>query len=398
VRALALAIVFASPLAHADDCDLLDPAPGTGATQLAESFDRCLGDPDCVRVIPPPPRERHGFIAGGQATFGTLNQAHSDGDTLAAGELSASGRAGWRSGVQACGSTDVIAGTETRGDTAFHVVFPWPFFETGMIGVEQQWQLRPRLDSSRIYLRRLYSATQAEAGMAPVAWAHPDGGAAAILPVRVTSMRRDQDRSDATLETIHFSLYESRHPDRHTELLPITLTTMYPHGVGEIGGIASSELANIGAIALTRSHGDLTYELAIGGLGASRPIKAPVAGKLGITYGPWSASVERAAYLAMDDTITIENRIAAGVHEGMWRAAAFAALTHTSTEPRSQLTGGGSAGMDVSLPEKLQLALDVEVARSYYARLDADPEPRPELAGTGTVRLTRHFTVNPTAH
>jgi hypothetical protein len=100
----------------------------------------------------------------------------------------------------------------------------------------------------------------------------------------------------------------------------------------------------------------------------------------------------------MDDSITVEDRVDAGFHEGMWRAAAFAALTHTSTEPKPQLTGGGSAGVDVSLPEQLKLALDVEVARSYYARLDADPEPRPELAGVGTVRLTRHFTVNPTAH
>ena len=73
-------------------------------------------------------------------------------------------------------------------------------------------------------------------------------------------------------------------------------------------------------------------------------------------------------------------------------------MTRTTADASPQLTGGGSAGMDVDLPQKLKLALDVEVARSYYARLDSDPEPRPELAGTGTVRLTRHFTVNPTAH
>ena len=107
---------------------------------------------------------------------------------------------------------------------------------------------------------------------------------------------------------------------------------------------------------------------------------------------------ERTAHLAMDEVITIEDRLSAGFHDGMWRAGAFAARTRTTANTTSELTGGGSAGLDLSLPEKLQLALDVEVARSYYARLDADPEPRPELAGTGTVRLTRHFTVNPTAH
>jgi hypothetical protein len=82
----------------------------------------------------------------------------------------------------------------------------------------------------------------------------------------------------------------------------------------------------------------------------------------------------------------------------MWRAGAFAALTHTSAEPRPQLTGGGSAGLDVALPEQVKLALDVEVARSYYARLDGDPTPTPQLAGLGTIQLTRHFNVNPTAH
>jgi hypothetical protein len=398
VRLLALVLVLASSLAHADDCDLLDPAPGTGATQIAESFDACMGEPDCKRVVPPPPRERHGYLAGGQATLGTLNQAQSDGETLSAGELSASGRAGWRSGLQACGSTDIIAGTQSRGDTAFHVVFPWPFFETGMIGFEQQWQLRPRLDSSRIYLRRLYSSTEAQAGIAPVAWAHQDGGTAAILPFRVNSLMRDQDRSGATLQTIHFSLYESNHPDRHTEILPITLTDMFPSGADAVAPRASSELARIDAVSLTRRRGDLRYEFAIGGLGGSRPLALPVAGLIGVTWGPWSARVERAAYLAMDDTITIENRVTAGYRDGMWRAGAFAALTHTSSEPKPQLTGGGSAGVDVALPEQLKLAVDVEVARSYYARLDGDPTPAPQLAGLGTVRLERHFNVNPTAH
>jgi hypothetical protein len=298
-----------------------------------------------------------------------------------------------------CGSTDLIAGNETRGDNAFHIVFPWPFFETGMFGFEQQFQLRPRLDGSRVLLRRLYSSIKAQAGIAPVAWAHQDGGAAAVLPFRVDSTQRDQDRTGATLETVRFSIYESTHPDgRHTEVLPVTWTTMYPHGIGPVGGEVSSELTRVDVVALTRTYGNLGYEVSAGALFATRPIAVPVAGKLAITYHPWAASVERAAYLAMDDSITIENRAAASYHEGMWRAAAFAALTHTSTDPNPQVTGGGSAGMDVSLPEQLKLALDVEVARSYYARLDSDPEPRPELAGVGTVRLTRHFTVNPTAH
>lgn len=398
MRALPLAILFASAPALADDCDLLDPAPGTGATQLAQTFDKCMGDPDCRRVIPPPPRERHGFIAGGDATVGTLSQGQTDGETLAAGELIANGRAGWRSGLQACGSTNIIAGSQSRGDTAFHVVFPWPFFETGMFGFEQQWQLRPRLDSSRIWLRRLYSSTEAQAGMGVVVWAHQDGGNAAVLPFRVNSVQRDQDRTGATLETVRFAAYESNHPNTHTEVLPISWTTMYPHGIGPVGGEVSSELTRVDAVALTRRHGDVSYEFAAGAVFATSPIAVPVAGLLGITWGPWSAKVERGAYLAMDDSVTIEDRITAGYHEGMWRAGAFAALTHTSIDPKPQATGGGSAGVDVDLPEELKLAVDVEVARSYYARLDGNPDPTPQLAGIGTVQLTRHFNVNPTAH
>lgn len=401
---LVAGLVLAAAPAFADDCDLLDAAPATGATQIAQAIDRGCVEGSAAgecgqRIADPPPRERHGFIAGGQAALGALGEAHSDGDTLSAGELAASGRVGWRSGLQACGSTDVVAGIESRGDTAFHVVFPWPFFETGIFGFEQQWQLRPRLDSSRIYLRRLYSSTEVQAGVSVVAWAHQDGGGAAVLPFRIRSMQRDQVRSNATLETVRFSAYESTHPTSHLEVLPVTITTMYPYEprINAPGPAPSSELARVDAVALTHRYGDLTIEAAGGALFAMHPIAMPVAGALGLMWGPWSARVERSAFLAMDDSITIENRFSAAYHEGIWRAGAFAALTHTSHDPAPQLTGGGSAGVDVALPEKVKLALDVEVARSYYARLDSDAAPTPELAGVGTVKLSRSFNVNPTA-
>lgn len=244
VRALVLAILLAAPAAHADDCDLLDAAPGTGATRLAESFDRCMGDPDCVRVIPPSPRERHGFVAHGEATLGTRAETHSDGEAL--------------------GRRVPVAVLRDRAHRIRAAV-----------------AAAPRLDASRIYLRRLYSSTEVQAGMAPVAWAHQDGGAAAILPFRVTSMRRDHDTSGATLETVRFSLYESTHPDRRTEVMPVTWTTMYPHGIGPVGGEVSSELARVDAVAMTRRRGDLSYEIAAGAVFATRPIALPVAGKLG---------------------------------------------------------------------------------------------------------------------
>ena len=395
-----LGLAIAAP-AHADDCDLLDPATGTGATQIAKAMDNALVNGCEDGVCPmdlPSPREHHGFFAGGEATAGTIGQARSDGEALSGGTLAADGRIGWRAGLQACGSTNVIAGTESRGDTQFHVVFPWPFFETAELGFEQQWQLRPRLDDSRIYLRRLYSSSEFQGGIAPVAWAHKDGGNAAALAFRFDNLRRDQDRSGAMLETIRLSAYESTHPTSHVEIVPVTWSTMYPHGVTETGGFASSELTRADVADVTLRRGDVTYQAALGALFATQRIAVPVAGSLGIAWGPWSVRAARSAFLAMDDSITIENRASAAYNDGRWRAGAFAALTHTSDQPRAQLTGGGSAGVDVALPEQVKLALDVEVARSYYARLDGDPLPRPELASVGTVQLSRTFTVNPTAH
>lgn len=401
-KLILLGLAIAAP-AHADDCKLGDAATGTGATQLAKAMDN-IGVPGCeTGACPddvPSPRERHGFFAAGEATAGTIGQASSDGDALTAGALTANARAGWRSGLQVCASTDTIAGTESRGDSQFHVVFPWPFFETVMLGGEQQWQLRPRLDASRIYLRRLYSATQFQAGVGTVAWALRDGGSAIVLPFRVDTLRRDQDRTGATLQTIRFGAFEATHPNSHLEVLPVTITEMHPHGLGTDAAPlpASSSLVRVDGATASGTHGALSYEFALGALFASHPVKLPVAGMLGLGWGPWSARIERAAYLAMDDSLTVEDRISAAYHDGRWRAGAFAALTHTSDQPRAQITGGGSAGVDFTLPEEVKLALDVEVARSYYARLDADPRPTPELAELGTVQLTRTFTYNPTAH
>lgn len=395
-----LSLAIAAP-ARADDCDLLDPAPGTGATQIAKALDNQLENGCADGMCPmdlPSPREHHGFFAGGEATAGTIGQAHSDGEALSGGTLVADGKLGWRSGLQACASTNVIAGTESRGDTQFHLVWPWPFFETAMLGGGQQWQLRPRLDSSRIYLRRLYSQSEFSGGIGVVVWAHKDGGNAAALAFRFDNLTRDQDRSGAMLETIRLSAYESTHPNSHIEIVPVTWSTMYPHGVTETGGYASSELTRADVADVMLRRGNVTYDAALGALFATHRIAVPVAGSLGVAWGPWSLRAARSAFLAMDDSITIENRASAAYSDGRWRAGAFAALTHASDQPRAQLTGGGSAGVDVALPEKVKLALDVELARSYYARLDADPLPRAEFASVGTVQLSRTFTVNPTAH
>ena len=364
----------------------LDAASATGATQLAEEIARetaqlasdCTGNA-CPPVPPLPSRERHGPFAGGEATLGTLGEARSDGEALSAGELAARGQAGWRGGIRACGRTDVVAGTTSRGDSAFHVAFPWPFFEALSIGGEQKWQLRPRLDDSRIYLRRLYSSTEMQFGVGVVTWAHADGGTATVFPARFTVLAQDQQATGAVFRTWHLALYESTHADHHIELAPVTMEAMYPHGIGtdQDPTPAAAWLDCVDAIDLEDRVGEVSLELTAGYLFADRPLVSPFAASAAAAWGPWSLRAERTAHLAMDQSITVDNRLAAGFHDGMWRAGAFVALTHTSAAPVPQLTGGGSAGVDVALPEAVKLALDVEVARSYYARLDGDPAPTP---------------------
>ena len=401
---LVVGLVLAAAPVFADDCDFTDAAGATGATQLAEQMAEAIATSDCTGnacppVPPPPPRSRHGSFAGGETTLGTLGEARTDGEALSAGELAAKGQAGWRGGLRACGSTDIVAGTTSRGDSAFRVAFPWPFFEALSFGGEQKWQLRPRLDDDRLYLRRPYSSTELQIGIGTVTWAHTDGGTAAVFPARMTLLQRDQARSGAVYRTWHLALYESTHADHRIELVPVTMESMYPHGIGtdQDPTPASSWVDRVDAIDLQDRVGDVSFELTAGYLFADRPLAMPFAASAAAAWGPWSLRAERTAHLAMDQSITVDNRLAAAFHDGRWRAGAFVALTPTSGAPIPQVTGGGSAGVDVALPEAVKLALDVEVARSYYARLDGDPAPTPELAGEGTIRLERRFTYNPTA-
>jgi hypothetical protein len=399
VRAIVLALVLASPLAHAGDCDLADAAGGSWSTYIASMMDACQADPTACQAAVPP-RAEHGSFATGEATLATLAEARTGTAPLTGGELVASGRAGWHSGFQVCGHTTTVVAQESRGDWA--LAFAWPHgFAPLEISLEQQWQLRPRLDGSRIWLRRVYSESQIHVDYAVSAWQRTDGSLAAALPFRFAVRTQDQEHTGAVFQAWWFAAYESRSPEHHTAVLPATVEAMYANGTGTDADPtpATSWLADIEALELTHRFGDTTVELSGGYLTASVPLHTtPIAAAAAVAWGPWSLRAERSAHLAMDEVITIEDRLSAGFHDGRWRAGAFAAATRTTADTHPQLTGGGSAGLDLLLPQKLKLALDVEVARSYYARLDADPEPRPELAGTGTVRLTRHFTVNPTAH
>ena len=386
LRALALASLLVATTARADDCDFTDAAGGSWiSVPLEHSYSTPL------------PRGR--FLQG-EAAVGTLAEGRTSGDSNAAGELAAKGQAGWHRGLQVCGSTHLVEGREKRGDSSFHVVFPHMMMAVSL-GGEQQWQLRPALDASRIYLRRLYSATTMQVGTALAVWRSPDAGTAAVLPFRFDLRTQDQDTTGAVFRTWRVAAYESTHSDRRTEIVPISIEAMYPDGIGtdQAPLPPSSYLTRVDLATIQRRYGAVSLELSGGALFSSVDLPGvPVAAEVGIGWRSFSLRAGHTAHLAMDDVVTVEDRLAAGFHDGMWRAAAFIAATRTSADAKPALTGGGSAGMDLSLPEKVKLAVDVEVARSYYARLDGDPSPTPELAGIGTVRLERHFNVNPTAH
>jgi hypothetical protein len=416
LRLLALAAVLAAAVpAHADDCDPTDPAGGTWTSYIAAGIAACEADPACATSgrMPSnvPPRGAHGRFATLDATLAATSEARAAShaaDATAGGELVAHGAAGWRGGLQLCARTDLVAGRESRGDTAVQVAFPMMFSGIS-IGGEQEWQLRPALDAPRVWLRRAYTVDEVHAGVAMILWARAGGGTATVFPMRMTDESHEQDGYRAVFETWRLGAYEQTGPSGTLEVLPWTHEAMYPRGVGTDAAPAepSSWLDRVDLFDVVHQSGDVTFELALGGVWASSQLKcracAPVVATAAVSWraagATWSARAERSAQLAMDDTVTVEDRVTGGVvlpEQGFaLRATAFAALTRTTDAPALQLTGGGAVGVDVVLPEKVQLAVDASLARSYYGRLDGAPAPAPELAGLGTVKLERTFVVLP---
>jgi hypothetical protein len=337
--------------------------------------------------------------------------AKDDSVATTGGELTARGQAGWHSGFQLCGHTDTVAGTYPHATNGFGIVFPHGFMAVALAG-EQEWQLRPRLDAQRVWLRRIYTSNTANVGTALVLWSIDPQTTAAVGPFRFDLRSTSQDNFRSVYRTFHFAAFELHKPDRSVSVIPVDIEAEYPDGIGTDQNPTppSSYLARLGTVDLDWPIGDdVRLSGALAGVFSSDPLTCatclPVTGKLMASWsdgaGTWTAGAERSMHLAMDDTITIEDRASAAYARPMEhvtaRAAAFAALTRTTADTRSVPTGGVSAGLDVRLPERVALSLDGELARSYYARLDGDPTPRPELAGVGTVRLHRDFVFNPTA-
>ena len=419
---LAATLLLISTHAYADDCDVTDAAGGTASTALAEAMDRCMEDPICaaaqVHTGPPgetpitittPPRAEHGFYLGLDGTAGAVSRISND-DAAAGGHLATNAQAGWRAGLHACNKTDVIAGNESAIVNRFAVAWPW-FFMAGALATEQDWQVRPKLDSGRLWLRRPYVQNSITASMAAVEWRSSDGGTAAVLPVRYTTSEASQDRFRAVYGDWRMSMFESNSADTHVEVLPMEFEGRYPNGLGtdQNPNPASTELTTLKAADVTTAIAGVKWHASFGGAwayGSTNRICGgcvPIVGELSAAWpvagGTLEVGAARSAHLAMDDVITVEDRLHADYkrdsqHHAI-RAAAFTALTRTSAEDKPQLTGGSSVGLDVKLPAKIVAAFDVAVARSYYGRLDGDVTPTPQLAALGTLSLERRFNFIP---
>ena len=414
-----VAILLISTNARADDCDITDAAGGTASTWVAEALDRCMADPSCATMheapqtdpvkIVVPPREPHGFYLGLDGTAGLVSRLSSY-DAAGGGHVLANADAGWHRGIHACNKLDVVAGNESTAVERFAVVWPF-FFMAGGLATETDWQVRPKLDAGRLWLRRPYAMNAITASMAVTEWRLDDGGTATVFPVRYTIRTASQDQFHSVYGDWRMSIYEHNDGDTHVAVIPMELEAKYPNGLGTDVNPAtpSATLTTLGVANVETTVDGIHWGAAFGGAfawGTADQIChgcTPIVGKLSagvpVEGGTLTTAVERSAHMAMDDVITVEDRVSADFKRDSQhhtvRAAAFAALTRTSARDKPQVTGGSSVGLDLKLPEKIVAAFDLAVARSYYAQLDGDVTPTPQLAGLGTMSLERRFNFTP---
>ena len=108
----------------------------------------------------------------------------------------------------------------------------------------------------------------------------------------------------------------------------------------------------------------------------------------------WTARYSRDAYPTIDGALAVEDRLATTVEArralpGL-QVSGFAA--HTQTYDRDGARGDWTAGAAVArtwaIGGHLSLLVSGEAARSYYARLDGDAAPTPELAARALALLS----------
>jgi len=229
--------------------------------------------------------------------------------------------------------------------------------------------------------------------------------------LRYTTREQSQDQFRSVYGDWRMSFFESNSADTHVEIVPMDFEASYPNGLGTANApnAASTTVATLEVADVSTTIAGVRWGAAIGGAfvdgtadhicGGCTPIVGKVSAAIPVAGGTLGVAAERSAHLAMDEVVTVEDRVSADYkrdsqHHAL-RAAAFAALTRTSANDKPELTGGSSVGLDVKLPEKIVAAFDLAVARSYYGRLDGDVAPTPQLAGLGTMSLERRFNFTP---
>lgn len=132
------------------------------------------------------------------------------------------------------------------------------------------------------------------------------------------------------------------------------------------------------------------------------PLMSTMAGSARLfgSFGPVDVSLgaARTLDLTSDVHLVLDNRatgqIAWNGRRSQLALDGFAALTDLWTDETTRqrsLTGGGAATYTRGLGHDLSLTGRVELARSFYAVLDADPTPRPETAARASLVMTKHF-------
>ena len=441
----ALGLLFAPGVVRADDddcpMDFTRAASGSWSTKVAELIDACLADPACAAgtsspqteealLHPPPSRGPRGAFARGGAVLGARARGLVSGGPTAGDahlRVGARGEVGWHRGLRACGRTDVDVGERTQGVTALGVAFPHGFWSIGL-GFEQDWQVQPALSSPRRWLRRAYTSNRAELGFAVATWSHRDGGASSVVPIRVAGMWRGQ--SDAMTETrflqhMRGAMYERVDGGERLEVLPWSVETSElatprdPATPAEVAidptrpaPLPSRYLAQVGLLSMVRDLADGTrLDVAAAMLFTSKPLACRgcqrFSGSLGVDVprgrDRWQLRVDRSAFLAIDEVVTVEDRITAGYQRPRGRhtvrATGFAAATRTSAlaptatppSPDPVATGGVSLALDLDLGLGVTMTTELEVARSFYAHLDGSLAPVAEPAARLGLVLARHF-------
>lgn len=430
---VAAAGALAAP-ARADDLDCpMDAtvaAGGTWSTRIAEVVDACADDPACTAgqvdadspqlLWPPATRSPRGRFAIGDATLGARARGLYAGGP-AEGEahalLVAGGRAGWHRGLQVCGKTAIDAGPHTSGRTGLGLAFPHAFWSVS-IGFEQDWQVQPALSAPRQWLRRAYTQNRAAFSFQVATWRGKDGAVSSVLPMRMGATWQDQrdavGAEPRMLENLSGAAFERLDERGTLRVLPWSSDAVYemidmpgPPDPSAPPPPATSWLGTLGVLAIDRTLADgVRLELDGGYVWSSERLRcrgcAPFAGVLGLTVprgdDRWSVRATRAAYLAFDDVVTIEDRLTAGwTRSGRrhaLRATAFAAATRTSAAGPDldvEVTGGGAVAVDLGLPQGLTMTTELEVARSFYAHLDGTLAPQAEPAARLGLVVSRHF-------